>query len=214
MGFNISSLNISNVDPAVAGIHENMKHYVKNTKGMEPIISENPMDDVIHLRKTSKRARPGFIENIMRIFSYPSSAWDDWRLLKLVTETDFPICNYTSPTNKTEDISLLLSFGLFPTNWNTCIHQAFADQSKIVIFLRLGNCTCVECTLSRMTIQTQLNRMRKDHTLSYNYRSHPGYMGLDKQGKGIPVNWNCNTLRSHESHFHSDAEIIDALSSY
>jgi hypothetical protein len=39
-------------------------------------------------------------------------------------------------------------------------------------------------------------------------------MGPDKEGKDISVNWNCNTLISHESDFHSDAEIIDAFSEH
>jgi hypothetical protein len=135
------------------------------------------------MRKTSKHAQAGSIENIIRTFPLPLSAWDDFVLIKLITETDFSIYNYRLPTNKTEYIYPLSSFGLFPKNWNTSIHQAFVDQSEIGIYLRLGNWPCIECNLSRTNIQTRLNLMKKDHALYYNYRLHPEYMGRMNKGK-------------------------------
>jgi hypothetical protein len=58
MGFSRSSPNISDVDRAIVDITEYMKHYVKNTQGMEPIVNEDPIDDAIHMRKTGKHVQP------------------------------------------------------------------------------------------------------------------------------------------------------------
>jgi hypothetical protein len=101
---------------------------------MEPIIIEDAMEDM-PMRKTIKCAHSGLLDNIVRIFPLPPTAWDNAGLIRLVTETNFPIYNYMSSTNRKENIYPLSSFGRFSTHWKTCIHQTFADQSEIFMFL-------------------------------------------------------------------------------
>jgi hypothetical protein len=80
---------------------------------MEPIIKEDLMEGG-PIRRTRKLSQPDILDNIVKIFSLPRNVLNDRDLIRLVTETDFPIYNYTSPTNSKENIYPLPSFGLIP----------------------------------------------------------------------------------------------------
>jgi hypothetical protein len=67
-----------------------MKNDINDTRGMAPMIDNDPMHVNTRMVKPSKQIEQGLIENIIRIFPLPASAWDDMRIIDLRNGTNFP----------------------------------------------------------------------------------------------------------------------------
>jgi hypothetical protein len=160
-----SSSDHQEIDRGIADIQRDMPHYVKDIGGMVPILRQGTMEDS-PVRKSSTRPQPRRLDNITRIVPFSPIVLGQPGLIRLVTQTDFPIYEYVSATNNKENICPRPTFALFPTRWNRCVYQAFADQEARVMFRRLDNWSTVDCSLPRMGLQTRLNLIRADQTNS------------------------------------------------
>lgn len=138
MGLSAASPNPSDIDRAIALTEKYMKHYLKNTRRMEPVINADPMED-LHNRRTSKRKRPGTSDNTVRIFPKSGNILDNPDSIEVITNPDCPIDKDALAANSKDYRDPLLNFGLFPINSNTCRHHAFADQEDMFILIRAVN---------------------------------------------------------------------------
>jgi hypothetical protein len=208
MGLSVTSVDRQYVGSMIDEINNYLENFIHNIGPLEPVADDDPM--AVRPRMVKIR-NAGLIENIMRIFPLPDDIWDDTRIINLINKTNFPDYYY-KPGNHDPDeyIYPLPSFELFPKQWHTSVFQAFGDKDNIGVFLRIGDWPREECTLRRQTIQTQLNLLRADQQTYYHYRLHPGYMGPNKKGSNVFINWKCNTLVGHES-LNPDTEVIDTL---
>jgi hypothetical protein len=53
--------------------------------------------------------------------------------------------------------------------------------------------------------------LRSEQTNYYNYRVYPGYMGPNKKGRDVYIEWKCNTLIGHQLFTNPDAKVIDTF---